>query len=185
MEGEGYPPAGPPPRLSSVTLATGPAILVDAGAWAAIQVSCGYLTHRLPESFLERDGWLFRERDWEREGVLYVRVFRVRRWKRLLPEAGDIFKGGFDKRRLTRRDRCYLMAYRRETRRAELGHWLASVPFPLFFLWNRWSLGGCMAAYAVGVNAPCIIAQRFNRIRLQRVLTGGRTGRGQRRPPGP
>ena len=150
-----------------------------------VQVSSGYLVHHLPDAFLDEDGWLFRERSWEHEGRLYTRVFRVRRWKRLLPEAGNFFNGGFDKRHLACRDAGYLGAYVRETRRAELGHWLAVVPVPVFFVWNRPPLAWCMPVYAIAVNGPCIIAQRFNRIRLLRVLARGRTGPGRPPPLGP
>jgi glycosyl-4,4'-diaponeurosporenoate acyltransferase len=145
-------------------------VLVDAAAWFVIQVGAGYTVHRLPADWLDRDRWLFRARRWEAGGAFYVRRLRIRRWKRWLPEAGGVFPGGVDKRRLGPATRENLVGYRRETRRAELGHWLAMAPAPLFVLWNPPGLFVAMVGYAVVVNAPCIAAQRYNRLRIGRVL---------------
>ncbi|MGH9177654.1 MAG: hypothetical protein ACRD0N_03745, partial [Acidimicrobiales bacterium] len=89
-------------------------------------------------------------------------------WKGLLPEAGAFFAGGVDKRRLRGASPEALERHAVETRRAELGHWLAMVPTPLFVWANPLLLAPLMAAYAVAVNGPCIAAQRYNRIRLRR-----------------
>ena len=151
-------------------------VMVDVVAWGVIHASTGYIVHRLPPTFFERDGWLFRSRRWEAGGRFYVRRLAIRRWKRRLPEAGDLFAGGFDKRTLRGSDDEYLAAYVRETRRAELGHWLAVLPAPLFFFWNPWYAGVIFQLYAVAANGPCIASQRYNRLRLTRILkrrTGG------------
>ena len=84
-----------------------------------------------------------------------------------------MFRGGFDKRALGSSSAAYLERYRRETRRAELGHWLAVAPLPLFVLWNPPVLWLAMALYAVAVNGPCIVSQRYNRLRIARVLAPG------------
>jgi glycosyl-4,4'-diaponeurosporenoate acyltransferase len=39
----------------------------------------------------------------------------------------------------------------------------------VFFIWNPWWVGIVMIVYAILVNVPCIIIQRYNRIRLKRV----------------
>ena len=149
---------------------TGTTVAVDLAACAAVHVAAGYLVHRLPDRFLDRDRWLFRERAVEGGGRLYVRGLRIRRWKKLLPEAGGVFPGGFDKAALRAVDDAYLRAYLVETRRAELGHWLAVLPAPLFFLWNPWYAGVVVQACVVVANGPCIASQRYNRVRLKRVL---------------
>lgn len=143
-------------------------VAADAAAWAAVQVAAGYVVHRLPDRLLERDTWLLRERAWEDSGRFYVRALRIRRWKELLPEAGAAFEGGVDKRRLAGRDAASLARHARETRRAELGHWLAMAPAPVFVRRNRPLLAPFMAVYALAVNVPCIAVQRYNRIRLAR-----------------
>lgn len=148
---------------------------LDAAAWAAAQVATGYAAHRLPVRLLERDGWLWRERRWEQGGRFYVDVARIRRWKRFLPEAGAAFEGGFDKRRLRGRAPADLERFAVETRRAELGHWLAVLPAPVFVALNPPLLAPFMAVYPLAVNLPCIAAQRYNRIRLRRAARRLRT----------
>ncbi|MGH9154525.1 MAG: glycosyl-4,4'-diaponeurosporenoate acyltransferase [Acidimicrobiales bacterium] len=152
---------------------SGPALVaVDAAASVVIQVAAGYLVHCLPVRRFAADRRLFRTRPIEAGGRTYERVLRIRRWKRWLPEAGGFFRGGFDKSHLPRLDDDHLSRYVAETRRAELGHWLAAAPAPLFFLFNPWYAGLIVQVYAVAVNGPCIAAQRYNRLRLQRLLSG-------------
>lgn len=145
-------------------------VAVDAAVWAAIQSAAGYAVHRLPVERLDHDTWLTRPRRWERNGAFYVDRLGIRRWKGRLPEAGALFAGGFDKGRLGARRPDHLRRHVIETRRAEVGHWLAVLPTPLFWRWNpRW-LALVMTFYALVVNGPCIAAQRYNRLRLLRVL---------------
>jgi glycosyl-4,4'-diaponeurosporenoate acyltransferase len=159
-----------------VTLPLPAVIALDAAAWCTIQVMSGYLVHRLPDERLDADHWLLRERSFEGGGRLYRTTLAVPRWKRLLPEAGALFSGGFDKRALPSWDTAQLVRYWREARRAELGHWLAMAPLPLFALWNPPRLWPAMAVYAVAVNAPCIASQRYNLLRLSRVLAARANG---------
>lgn len=144
-------------------------VAVDVVASVLIQVSTGYLVHRLPTSALAGDRWLFRARPAEAGGRVYERVLRIRRWKPWLPEGGGFFRGGFDKRRLRGRADADIARYVTETRRAELGHWLAAVPAPLFFLFNPWYAGLVVQLYVLVANGPCIASQRYNRARLQRL----------------
>jgi glycosyl-4,4'-diaponeurosporenoate acyltransferase len=142
---------------------------LDALAWLAVHLAAGYAVHRIPAERLRRDTWWSRPRGFERDGAFYE-ILAPRRWKARLPEAGAAFPGGFDKSRLRSRARPYLERYAAETRRAELGHWLALGAAPFFFLWNPAWLGGCMVVYALAANLPCIVSQRFNRLRLGRLL---------------
>jgi glycosyl-4,4'-diaponeurosporenoate acyltransferase len=65
---------------------------------------------------------------------------------------------------------CRSGGFRAETRRAELGHWSAMACGPLFVLWNPPAVAAVMVVYGVVVNAPFIAIQRFNRLRIGRVL---------------
>jgi glycosyl-4,4'-diaponeurosporenoate acyltransferase len=162
--------------LSSPLGLSGPVMVgLDVVGWAAVHATTGYVVHRLPARRFDRDGWLWRARPFEGGGRLYVTTFRIRRWKRWLPEAGDVFAGGFNKATLLGVDDDYLRTYVRETRRAELGHWLAIAVSPVFFVWNPPIVGVFMVlVYAPLTNGWCILAQRYNRVRLQRVLSGRR-----------
>jgi glycosyl-4,4'-diaponeurosporenoate acyltransferase len=159
-----------------VSLPIGAIVAVDAAAWLAVQAGAGYVVHRLPDLWLSADHGLLHERRWERGGHFYRDRLAIARWKGWLPEGGAVFRGGFDKRELRSATTDDLERYRRETRRAELGHWLAIVPLPLFVLWNPPFLWPAMAAYAIVVNGPCIVAQRYNRLRLSRVLAARANG---------
>ena len=168
--------------MSAVTF-----LLLNVGVWLGIHTATGYLVHRLPPDRFSRETWLTRPRRFERGGRLYVDVFRIKRWKHLLPEAGSLFAGGFDKRRLTSRSESYLTTYLRETRRAEVGHWLALAAAPFFLLWTPPRGVALMILYALVVNTPCVLSQRYNRIRLQRIADrrGGGTGGLSGSPPLP
>ncbi|MGH9075766.1 MAG: hypothetical protein ACRDZQ_16860 [Acidimicrobiales bacterium] len=146
------------------------AVAADFVAWGVIQGGLGYLVHRLPRRCFASEAWLWRERAFEGAGRLYVRGLRIRRWKHLLPDAGTAFAGGFPRRRLGARDRGYLAEFLAETRRAELNHWMALLATPAFAAWNPPAAMPLLALYGLGSNLPCIAAQRYNRIRLARVL---------------
>lgn len=140
-------------------------ILADACAWAVTQVGAGYLAHRVSDGWLNANAVLPVS---EREIALYE-YLHVRDWKERLPEAGGVF-GGLDKRRLPGTSTSSLALYAREACRAELAHWLALVPLPLFIAWNPPALAFGMVVYAIAVNAPCIVALRYNRGRIVRLL---------------
>jgi glycosyl-4,4'-diaponeurosporenoate acyltransferase len=153
-----------PVRLAPVTC-----VLIDVAAWAAFHTLTGYAVHRLPLTSLERDTWLLRERPFEQSGRVYERL-GIRRWKDRLPEAGALFEGGMSKRRLSGRDEAGLERFAAETRRAEYGHWAAMACGPLFVLWNPPAVAAAMVVYAVGVNSPFLMIQRYNRERIGRLL---------------
>ena len=156
------------------------AVAVDAAAWAIIQVSAGYLAHRLPATRLDHDTWLTRGRRFEDEGRFYER-FGVRRWKDRLPEAGAVFAGGVSKRHVARSEEG-LRAFAVETRRAEIAHWIPLAMSPLFVLWNRPLPAVLMVVYGVGFNMPFIAVQRYNRARVSRSLAA--RARNERRTMG-
>jgi glycosyl-4,4'-diaponeurosporenoate acyltransferase len=114
--------------------------------------------------------WGFRKRNWEKEGRVYQKIFCVKKWKGLLPEGAVLFAKGFRKKELKEKNENYFRIFITETCRAECAHWLTMVFSPLFFLWNPFWVGVGMIVYSLMVNLPCIIAQRYNRIRLERVL---------------
>jgi glycosyl-4,4'-diaponeurosporenoate acyltransferase len=142
--------------------------VVDVIAWGLVHAATGYAVHRLPVARLG-DGWLYRRRRFETER-LYRRVLRVPRWKDRVPEAGAVFAGGLSKRHLPPAAAGGLERFVVETRRAELGHWAAAGAGPFFLLWNPWPAGIALIVYGVAANLPCIVIQRYNRLRAERVL---------------
>jgi glycosyl-4,4'-diaponeurosporenoate acyltransferase len=139
----------------------------------------GYCVHRIPTGspILARDGWWSRPARWERDGRVYERRLRIKRWKDRVPEAGAWFAGGVSKRSLAGRDADGLARFVVETRRAELGHWAAAAASPLFALWNPPGVAAVMVAYGLAANLPFIAIQRYNRARLERLLGRGLAAR--------
>jgi len=144
-------------------------ILIDIAAWFVIHIGVSYIMSRQPLASFNKNSWFYRKRDWERNGKLYERLFRLKSWKRRLPDGAVIFKNGFEKKHLKETNKDYLDAFIRETCRAELTHWIVFLFGPLFFIWNLWWVGIVMILYATIANLPCVITQRYNRIRLQRI----------------
>ena len=171
-----------------VDLPLGLAVVVDVVAWGVLSLAAGYALHRTPVRRLDHDTWLTRVRPWERSGGAYER-WGIRRWKDRLPEAGAMFAGGISKRSSGGRSR--LDRFATETRRAEYTHWILLGLGPLFVLWNPWFLAIAMVAYAVVANLPCLVVQRYNRGRIERMPARIRARRGDepdaspRPSPGP
>lgn len=141
-------------------------IVVNVLGWPAIQITFAWVFTQFPERLFNPGG----ASGWERGGRFYERFFHIKAWKDRLPDAARWFGGGFPKGSLAGTDRDYLQRFIRETWRGELCHWAAMLCLPVFFLWNPWWGDLIMSAYALGANIPCILAQRYNRARLQRLL---------------
>lgn len=150
------------------------AVALDVAVWAVWSTAVGYAYHSFPVGWFAHDTWLTRPRRFER-GAWYQRRLRIKRWKDRLPEAGALFAGGFPKRRLAHPDPAYLARFAAETRRAELTHWTTMAVVPVFVLWNPWWACSVMVAYAAVANLPCIAVQRYNRVRLERMLAARAT----------
>ncbi len=154
-----------------IPLSDGWAIVFGSVMWAVVSLAAGYLAHRAPVARFSHDNAITRLRPFEVDGRFYERVTRVRRWKRYLPEGGDFYAGGFNKRHLRGTTDDHLQRFVAETRRAEMTHWWVMCFGPLFWVWSPFVMGSMMVAFGVLANLPCIIAQRYNRARLLRVLS--------------
>ena len=141
-------------------------IALNVAGWVAIQLSLAWAFTRMPIRWFN-PGDAF---TWERDGRFYEVIFRIKSWKDRLPDAARWFGGGFAKRALAGTERDYLERFIGETWRGELCHWSAIGFAPVFFLWNPWWGNAIIVAYAVTANLPCILVQRYNRLRLQRLL---------------
>jgi glycosyl-4,4'-diaponeurosporenoate acyltransferase len=156
--------------------------ILNVAAWGSWSAIAGYIAHRRPVASFARDTWLYQLRAVERGG-LYEQRLAIKRWKDRLPEAGGLFTGGFSKRSVRTKDRETLERFVVETRRAEWTHWAIMAATPQFLVWNPWWVEPFMIVYALAANLPCLLVQRYNRTRLQRLLAtaGARPGgRGSR-----
>lgn len=146
-------------------------IIVDFVVWFVIHMGVVYFVVRIPIRRFVPESPLFRLRGWEQEGHLYQRAFRIKKWKSRLPDGAPLLGSrGFPKKTLREKSPEYLAAFMRETCRAELTHWLILLFAPLFFLWNPVWVGFFMIFYALAENLPLILAQRYNRARIRRII---------------
>lgn len=145
-------------------------IIIDIVLWFIIHMSVAYIATILPLNNLNTNSWLLKERKWEKSGKIYEEIFQIKKWKELLPDGSALFKKGFRKKRMTSSNPEYLQKFIIETGRAEIVHWIVILFSPVFFIWNYPWAGWVMIAYAIIANMPCILAQRYNRIRLKKLL---------------
>ncbi len=148
-------------------------VVIDFMAWFIIHLGVVFVLVRIPSEHFNPEGWLYRPRKWEKNGDLYIKIFKIRKWKERLPDGARFARGRiFPKKRLENRNEDYYKLFLQETCRAELTHWILILfAFP-FFLWNKTGVGFFMIFYALVENLPLIIAQRYNRCRLRRILAG-------------
>lgn len=142
-------------------------VVLNVAGWPVIQLVLAWVFTRLPVGWFN-PGQPFA---WERTGRIYERLCGIKRWKDRLPDAARWFGDGFAKGTLAAKDSGYFGRFVRETWRGELCHWAGLACAPVFFLWNPLWADLVMLAYGVAANLPCILAQRYNRARLQRLLS--------------
>ncbi|MBS1801871.1 MAG: hypothetical protein JST28_00810 [Acidobacteria bacterium] len=145
-------------------------IALNVFGWPIIQLALGRLFLLIPDEVFAVDSWLTRTRRFEQSGRIYRQFFLIQRWKGLLPD-GASWLGGRSKKLQSRR--CAdLITFAIETRRAEVAHWYMLLCTPLFYLWNPLWACVVMTVYGIAANLPCILVQRVNRIKIERILRG-------------
>jgi glycosyl-4,4'-diaponeurosporenoate acyltransferase len=95
----------------------------------------------------------------------------VRRWKPWIPDAGNALPGGVSKSTLVRRDPQALRRLLLETRRAELVHWALWPAWLVTALWLPPAGVLINLIFATAFNLPCLLLQRYNRLRLGLLLS--------------
>ena len=141
-------------------------ITLNVAGWPVIQLLLAWMFTRMPETCFNPPA----SSAWEKGGRFYENFFGIKHWKDHLPDAARWFGGGFAKGKLCETEAGYLQRFILETWRGELCHWCALAFTPVFFLWNPWWGNAVMITYAIAANLPCILAQRYNRLRLRRLL---------------
>jgi len=145
-------------------------LVANVGFWPTWTFACGYVVHRLADDRFASDDVVTTPWAFEDDGRWYEETLHIKRWKERLPEAGGLFRGGFAKRDVAGGQPEVLRRFVTETRRAELAHWAVTSGVVIPMLWNPWWAAPVHVAVAAGSNLPCIAVQRYNRLRLRRVL---------------
>ena len=143
--------------------------LVDIGIWPLTQLGISAIVVRLSGHLFANDTLLTRPYFFEKSLRLY-RALGVPRWKKHLPDGGYLVGG--HRKWLSPFVPSARHRFLIETRRAEVAHWLQIGCACVTWLWNP--LWACilMTGYGILSSVPCILAQRYNRIRLQRRAAG-------------
>jgi glycosyl-4,4'-diaponeurosporenoate acyltransferase len=150
---------------------TAVSILLIFAVWAVVPLLFAWLCLALPDRFFDPRRFFWRSHLWERGGRVYEDAFRIKSWKSLLPDGGNIWKSrGYQKRRLQDYSEANLQRFLVESARGELTHWLGILPFWVFGLFAPPYIVWIMLFYALLVNLPCIIAQRYNRPRVSALI---------------
>lgn len=127
------------------------------------------LSLMLPNRWFNKDGFLYQTFKWEKEGKLYETFFKIKVWKKFLPDGAKLFNYSFEKK-LNETDTDYLERFILETRRSEFSHYIQILPALLFYLFNPLYSAVIITVYFMGFNLPPIISQRHTRPRLKRLL---------------
>ncbi|PNZ89175.1 glycosyl-4,4'-diaponeurosporenoate acyltransferase [Staphylococcus devriesei] len=135
--------------------------------WFSIQMTISYLFAKLPLTFFEKYGHVFKSLSWEENGNLWNTLVQINRWKKYIPEGNKLIPNIYNKKQLTSFKTSNIYRMILEMRRAELVHWLSILPVIVFVKAPRYIkiINFC---YALLANIPIIVAQRYNRPRLER-----------------
>lgn len=138
--------------------------------WTFTPLASALFVRIMPERCSDPDGWLFRTRAWERDGHIYQQVFRIKSWKEKLPDGGALFKGGYSRKRLDSSRAEAIQEHLKWNTRGELSHWINLLPLLASPIFLEADLCFLILIYAVITNLPCLIAYRYNRPRIRRIL---------------
>ena len=119
--------------------------------------------------FFNHERFIYSIKPWETDGNFYIKVLKIKKWKDKLPQF--VTKNGFSKRSLSKRlDREYIEKFMFETCRAEWNHLMCCMYFIISFFINTWVNAIIFSVVPIVVNLPFLFIQRFNRIRLYKLL---------------
>lgn len=146
------------------------AVIADVFIWIALHLIIGYWSTRIPISRFNPDSRLFRTKKWELDGEIYQKLFRIRSWKNFLFSGASFYRDAYEVKHLGNSEIDNLRLWLSESCRSEFCHLLMIPPGFLFYLWNSPDVAHLMVAYAVLNNAVPIIAQRYNRPRVRKLI---------------
>lgn len=129
------------------------------------------LSVKIHTSYFNPSKYMYLERKWEKSGRLYVKTFKIKKWKDLLPQ--HIGKNGFSKKHLknlSNLSKDYIQQFIVETCRAEWNHRMCCMFSVISIFINSLFNGLIFSVLSLMINFPFIIIQRYNRIRLNNLL---------------
>lgn len=145
-------------------------LILCIAIWAFLPMGFSFLCQKLPSRFFNYKNALFRTKSFEKKGGIYKSIFKIHLWKVYLPDGAGVTKSGYTKKHLTDFSNTNLALFLEESCRAELGHLLGITPFWIFGFFLPPVAIPIMLIYALIVNVPCILAQRYNRPRILELM---------------
>ena len=125
---------------------------------------------RIPVNLFNPESLLFKTRKWEKNGLVYEKVFKIRSWKDHFPSGAAFYQDAYEIQHIDEFSIENVRTWILESCRSEFGHILMIFPGFLFFLWNTIEVGWLMVGYALLNNIVPIIMQRYNRPRVKKLL---------------
>ncbi|MGN1043831.1 MAG: hypothetical protein ACI4PR_03390 [Acutalibacteraceae bacterium] len=145
-------------------------ILINVLLMVFYHLAVLWLCKNLDSKFFDSERMLYRTRSWEKNGFFYIKYLKIKKWKDYLPQY--ISKNGFSKKNLlsiTKLETKYIDNFILETCRAEWNHFVCCLYFIISFTINPMPYAVIFSAIPIVINAPFIIIQRYNRIRLKKL----------------
>ncbi|MBF7016005.1 glycosyl-4,4'-diaponeurosporenoate acyltransferase CrtO family protein [Staphylococcus durrellii] len=137
--------------------------------WFVVHMSLSLLGTFMPDHFFTNKRRYFKTFSWEHNGQFWQQYFKVKLWKDYLPDGSKMNPKVKSKRQLTNfNDKENIKIFIIETRRAEFIHLLCIIPGFIFYN-KRPLIKYINIIYPFVANAPFIIAQRYNRPKLERL----------------
>lgn len=139
--------------------------------WPVIQVGSALLALYIPDKYYHYDKLPYKIIKLEKNGSIYQSLFKVKKWKHLLPDGAKAWKKkGYEKKHIKNFESSTINKFLIESCRAELTHILPILLVWIFFLFTPFYIGLIMVIYSIITNLPCLIVQRYNRPRLISLL---------------
>ena len=130
----------------------------------------GFIFALFPSQFFDIKFWR-KTFKFEKNGAFYEYYLKISLWKDLIPQFSKMFHFGFKKDRIPVKDIAHYELFVIETIRAEITHILLIVFSPLYYtvIPKNWAAFYVIAS--VIANIPCIAIQRYNRIRILKIIS--------------
>ena len=98
----------------------------------------------------------------------YEKILKIKKWKDLVPQY--VGKTGFSKKKMISLKLDYIKRFIAETYRAEVDHLICCLVIPFIFLFNNFNLSIIFSSIVCISNIPCILIQKYNRLRLRHLM---------------
>mgnify|MGYP000860136703 FL=1 len=69
---------------------------LDIVMWVIFHLSIGYWSSRIPVNLFNPESLLFKTRKWEKNGLVYEKVFKIRSWKDHFPSGAAFYQDAYE-----------------------------------------------------------------------------------------